>query len=150
MALSWEYILFLALAASLFFYGFRQSRMQLVFLLVAGWLAFLLTPLIITMIPRQYNEYAGGILFLLILFLSHSLFRLLFARMRAEPALWWQVLIISFIMTGLISVGLFMTTKLATFLPLSSFVVRVVGSDASMLAWLFAPLIGMVVLVKRS
>ena len=148
MALHWEFSLFLALAASLFFFCFHQSRIQLMFLLIAGWIAVLFTPRLLHLIPYEF-EYGGGILFLVLLFSFHILFRLFSARSHAEAALWWQVLIISFLMAGFISASLLTTFGLSQLFPLSPLADKIMGSETAMLVWLLLPLFGMVVLAKR-
>ncbi len=157
MALHWEFSLFLALAASLFFYGFHQSRIQLTFLLISTWIALLLTLQTsgfvwnIIRIPWFTEEGAAvgsGILFLVMTALFHIFFRVLFKR-QSEAAIWWQVLMVAFLETGMIAAILFTLFHFDALISLSGPVYALIGSKQGLLVWLFLPLFGILLLAKK-
>lgn len=160
-----EFMLLFALVASLFFYGLHQSRVQLMFLLVATWVSLLfvsrLYPWLIQNntlsfvnadqrgLPAGKAGIIGGAGFLLLAFLLHTFFRRIFGRGHAETASWWQVLSIALLEAGLISAALFAVFDFSSFIALSPLAYMLIASPQAFIVWLLLPLFGILLLTKR-
>ena len=152
-----EFMLLLALVASLFFYGLSQSRVQLTFLLIATWVSLLFVSRLYPWLIQNkmlsfasgYAGIAGGVGFLLLAFLLHMFFRRVFARGHAETAAWWQVLSIALLEAGLISASLFALFDFSSFIALPPLAHTLIGSPQAFIVWLLLPLFGILLLAKR-
>lgn len=153
-----EFILLFALVASIFFYGLRQSRIQLTFLLIAIWISLLfvsrLYPWILqhnalSLVSADWRGIAGGAGFLLLASLLHLFFRRVFGRGHAETAAWWQVISIALLEAGLISAVLFSLFGFSSFIALSPLAYTLIASPQAFIIWLLAPLFGIVLLAKK-
>lgn len=151
-------MLIFALVASLFFYGLRQSRVQLTFLLIATWVSLLfvsrLYPWLIqnntlSFVNADQRGVIGGAGFLLLAFLLHFFFRRVFGRGHAETAAWWQVLSIALLEAGLISAALFALFDFSSFIALSPLAHTLIASPQAFIVWLLLPLFGILLLAKR-
>lgn len=153
-----EFMLLLALVASLFFYGLSQSRIQLTFLLIATWVSLLFVSRLYPWLVQNkmlsfggsmYTGIVGGIGFLLLAFLLHLFFRRVFGRGHVETAAWWQVVSIALLEAGLISATLFALFDFSSFVALSPLAYTLIASPQAFIVWLLLPFFGILLLTKR-
>ncbi|TSC73259.1 MAG: Uncharacterized protein G01um101470_185 [Parcubacteria group bacterium Gr01-1014_70] len=148
----WDVLFLFFFLAAGFFYGVFLGRDRLLSLLIGLYISIPITrsarPFMHSILAT--NEYVPALMFactagILYMFLFASLFR----GRRSRHGGWWQVLITSFLATGLA------VSELARLLPASlqsklSLPIHVfILSDIAHLVWLLLPLVGIYIASRR-